>query len=374
MFAVCIAARPRLARSPPFPGRRPANDFDDRPGNGGRGAPALALAAAAAAGHRRTVQPRGAGAVPRRHDLPEALYRCGQLRRLPPAAHQRLSALPRPPQLPPTPPPPHPAPAPPPPPPPGPSRRCRVAATGHDPARRASAREPRAAVPSLVAVQTALDLVAMEEAQGEPLYDALVGDGLGVGATLQTVTAWLGALHSLPLEPRPLLWAASGPFKAFKIDLQYTRMLPEIPQALHAAGERFVADYLQRSEEPVHGDLNSRNILSAEGAVSVIDFEQGHFGEGVYDLAYLLSEYVIRDLRFGVGPEATITAAWEGYCQARDRDANAETWRRLRLHLGFQTLYRLVGPSRKVWTGHLDDVMKDAVRRWSTAELSAWLQ
>src|SRR6218665_710308 len=82
---------------------------------------------------------------------------------------------------------------------------------------RASAAEPRAAVPSLVAVQTALDLVAMEEAQGEPLYDALVGDGLGVGATLQTVTAWLGALHSLPLEPRPLLWAASGPFKAFKI-------------------------------------------------------------------------------------------------------------------------------------------------------------
>src|SRR6218665_276811 len=176
------------------------------------------------------------------------------------------------------------APPPSPPPPPGAPRRCRAAPTGHDPARRAGAREPRAAVPSLVAVQTALDLVAMEEAQGEPLYDALVGDGLGVGATLQTVTAWLGALHSLPPEPGPLLGAARGPFKAFKIDLQYTRMLPAIPQALHAAGEPFVADYLQRSEEPVHGDLNSRNILSAEGAVSVIDFEQGHFGEGVYDL------------------------------------------------------------------------------------------
>src|SRR6218665_104306 len=200
------------------------------------------------------------------------------------------------------------------------SQRCLVAANWHELALRASAREPRAAVPSLVAVQTALDLVAMEEgvgggarerraavpslvavqtaldlvameeAQGEPLYDALVGDGLGVGATLQTVTAWLGALHSLPLEPRPLLWAASGPFKAFKIDLQYTRMLPEIPQALHAAGERFVADYLQRSEEPVHGDLNSRNILSAEGAVSVIDLEQGHFGEGVYDLVHCIIE------------------------------------------------------------------------------------
>src|SRR6218665_135249 len=254
------------------------------------------------------------------------------------------------------------------------SQRCLVASSWHALALRASAREPRAAVPPLVAVQTALDIVAMEQAQGEPLYDALVGDGFGVGTALQAVTAWLGPLHSLPLEPRPLLLTASGPFKAFKIELQYARVLPEMPQALRAAGERFAADYLQRSEEPVHGDLNSRNILSAEGGVSVIDFEQGHFGEGVYDLAYLLSEYVICDLRLGVDPEATITAAWEASCKARDRDADAETWRRLRLHLGFQTLYRLVVPSSKVWTGHLDDVTKDEVRRWSTAELSAWLQ
>lgn len=143
---------------------------------------------------------------------------------------------------------------------------------------------------------------------------------------------------------------------------------------MHAAGERFVADYLLRSEDPVHGDLNSRNILSTEGVVSVIDFEQGHFGEGVYDLAYLLSEYVIRDLRFGVDPEANIMATWKSYCHSCGRNSDAETWRRMRIHLGFQTLYRLVGPSRKVWTGHLDDVKKDAVRRWSTTELSAWLQ
>ena len=253
------------------------------------------------------------------------------------------------------------------------SQRCLVAASWHELALRASAREPRLAVPPLIAVQTSLDLVAMEQAHGEPLYDALVGDGRGTGTALQAAIAWQGALHALPLEPRPLLLAASGPFKAFKIDLQYTRVLPEMPQALHAAGERFVAAYLQQDAEPVHGDLNSRNILSAESVVSVIDFEQGHFGEGVYDLAYLLSEYVIRDLRLTADPEATITVAWEGYCKARGRNADAATWRRLRVHLGFQTLYRLVGPSRKVWTGHLDGAAKDALRRWSIAELSAWL-
>src|SRR5690606_22439111 len=108
---------------------------------------------------------------------------------------------------------------------------------------------------------------AMEQARGEPLYDSLAGDGRGAGAALQAVIAWLGALHSLALEPRPLLQAASKPFKAFKIDLQYTRVLPEIPQALHAAAERFVVAYLRQDAEPVHGDLNSRNILTAENVV-----------------------------------------------------------------------------------------------------------
>lgn len=254
------------------------------------------------------------------------------------------------------------------------SQRCLVASNWHELALRASAREPRVAVPRLVEVQTAFDIVAMEQAQGEPLYDALLDDGFGTGTALPAVTAWLGTLHALPLEPRPLLLDASRGFKAFKIELQYTRLLSELPPGLRAAGERFATDYLQRTGEPVHGDLNSRNILTTEGTVSVIDFEQGHFGEGVYDLAYLLSEYVIRDLRRRVDPEATLMTAWEGYCKARDHALDAETWRRLRLHLGFQTLYRLVGPSHRVWTGHLDDAMKDEVRRWSTAELSAWLQ
>jgi len=253
------------------------------------------------------------------------------------------------------------------------AQRCLVASHWHELALRASMREPSVGVPPVIAVRTDLDLVAMGQAQGEPLYDVLAGDGRGAGAALQAVIVWLGALHSLALEPRPLLQPASDPFKAFKIDLQYTRMLPEIPQALHAAAERFVVAYLRQDAEPVHGDLNSRNILTAENLVSVIDFEQGHFGEGVYDLAYLLSEYVIRDLRHATDPEATITAAWEAYCAARGWDSDAAIWRRLRAHLGFQTLYRLVGPSRKVWTGHLDDAAKAEVRCWSVSELSAWL-
>lgn len=253
------------------------------------------------------------------------------------------------------------------------AQRCLVAANWHELALSASARESRTSVPRLVAVQTDFGIVAMERANGEPLYHSLVGDGLGISEALAAVTAWLGALHSLSLEPRAPLLDASQSFKAFKIELQYTGVLSEMPQGLHAAGKRFAADYLKRLEEPVHGALNSRNILSFGDEISVIGFEQGHFGEGVYDLAYLLSEYIIRELQWGLDPETTIMAAWIGYYEARNYTPDATAWQRLRIHLGFQTLYRLVGPSRQVWTGHLDDVAKDDVRHWSISELSAWL-
>lgn len=255
------------------------------------------------------------------------------------------------------------------------SQRCLVASSWHDLASRAATLSPTVKVPPLLAVQTTLDMVAMAQAPGEPLYEALIGDGRHATATLQATAIWLGGLHTQPLEPRAQLLAASEAFKRFKIDLQYTRLLPDIPAPLRDDALTFTALYLTVDAEPVHGDLNSRNILCTEdGQVSVIDFEQGHFGEGLYDLAYLLGEYVIRDLRLGVNPLGHVSLAWESYRRARGwGDAQAE-WRRLRTHLAFQTLYRLVGPSRQVWTGHLDAAAAQAVRQWSTQELAAWLR
>ncbi|KXU34362.1 hypothetical protein AXK11_08615 [Cephaloticoccus primus] len=253
------------------------------------------------------------------------------------------------------------------------AQRCLVAARWHELALRASTKVPQVAVPALISVKPELDLIAMEQARGAPLYDALWGEDRDTDAALHAVVAWQAALHVLAPTPRAPLLAASRPFKAFKVDLQYTCLLVEVPPALHAAARDFVAAYLQQEAEPVHGDLNSRNILIGKDGVSVIDFEQGHFGEGVYDLAYLLSEYVIRELRAAADPEPVITAAWAKYCQARGCDPDPALWRRLRIHLGFQVLYRLVGPSCKVWTGHLGDTAGQALRRWSTAEFLRWL-
>lgn len=268
------------------------------------------------------------------------------------------------------------------------AQRCLVACSWHDMASRAAAMHagtPPLNVPALVAIQSEYDVIAMDAAAGTPLYERLQAPGTHSTATtagqeprielpLRSIARWLGRLHALPLQPRDSLLAASRPFKAFKIELQYARLVDELPPHLHRAALAFIHDYLVLEAEPVHGDLNSRNVLvDAENGVSVIDFEQGHCGEGCYDLAYLLSEYVIRALRHDRDPLPLVARAWDHYASARLL-ADPPAWRRrLHLHLAFQCLYRLVGPTRAVWTGHLDDTAGRRVRAWSLGMLERQL-
>jgi aminoglycoside phosphotransferase (APT) family kinase protein len=279
------------------------------------------------------------------------------------------------------------------------AQRCLVACSWHDlasracvmqtTARQAAARQPatrqpatrQLAVPALVAIQSEYDIVAMDAAAGTPLYERLTAgagdkaaDAAALELPLSSIARWLGRLHALPLQPRDTLLAASRPFKAFKIELQYVRLIDELPPPLHRAARAFIDDYLMLEAEPVHGDLNSRNLLvDADNRVSVIDFEQGHFGEGSYDLAYLLSEYAIRALHHDRDPLPIVARAWDHYGSAR-LPADPSAWqRRLHLHLAFQCLYRLVGPTRAVWTGHLDEAAGRRVREWSLGMLERLL-
>lgn len=226
-------------------------------------------------------------------------------------------------------------------------------------------------VPVLVRVDEARCHVVMEASAGTLLHDAIVAEGASaaVQRAVGRVLGWLARVHRDPPPELATLVAHSAAFKRYKIELQYERLLPELGAA-RAAGARFVEHYLAAERDLLHGDLNSRNVLvDGDGAVTVIDFEQGQVGDGAYDVAYLVSELVIACLRDGRDPAPVVDELWAAYAP----DASPDRERQLRIHLGFQVLYRLIGPSRQIWTGHLIDDAKVTVRAWSLQELQRWL-
>lgn len=176
------------------------------------------------------------------------------------------------------------------------------------------------------------------------------------------------------MSERESMHAASDAFKRYKIGLQYLDLFALLPSSLLDGAGAFVAAYIQATDDVVHGDINSRNVLVESDNIAVIDFEQGHLGDGIYDLAYILSEYVIfSHARSHAAMESFIDATWRQYVKVRSGAALDGAEYRFQTHLGFQTLYRLVGPSRTVWSGHLDESVKRDLTAWSMDRLSKWL-
>lgn len=231
-------------------------------------------------------------------------------------------------------------------------------------------------VPAIVHSDEAQRAVVMEASPGALLYhDVIVGGAThAVRRAAERVVVWLARLHATPLPELATLVQHSAAFRRYKVDLQYHRLLPELGAA-GAAGARFVEQFLATERHVLHGDLNSRNILVDGDRVAIIDFEQGQVGDGVYDVAYLVSELAIACLRAGGDPAPMVDALWALYVRHGDpADDTAARDRALRVHLAFQVLYRLVGPSRAIWTGHLDGDAKAAVRGWALREAMRWLR
>lgn len=204
----------------------------------------------------------------------------------------------------------------------------------------------------------------MEEVQGLPLYDRLDVSDISPSGVAPSLIRWMAALHSLDAQPRAELLAASTPFKVFKIDLQYLQLIEFMPENCRASCKIFIEKYIANNDEPVHGDLNSRNIIQDDELISVIDFEQDQYGDGVYDLAYLVSEYVFRCIRDDINPEPIIDNAWKIYTSACSWDRQGcEQKSNFRKHLAFQTLYRLLGPSRQVW---MSPFLKPTGKVWAS--------
>jgi NADP-dependent 3-hydroxy acid dehydrogenase YdfG/tRNA A-37 threonylcarbamoyl transferase component Bud32 len=238
----------------------------------------------------------------------------------------------------------------------------------------ARAAEGVVAIPELVAANEDDHYMVMTAVDGSPLFDRLTTSGADTEAIWAGVQVmrWLSTMHSTVPSDRAVIDADSRAHKEYKVRLQYENLFSELDPELRRPAATFIEQYLQDHSTLVHGDLNSRNILvTAEAGTAVIDFEQAHLGSGAYDVAYLVSEYVIAQLWRETDPEQTIEMLWASY--DADDTASRESRCDYRVHLAFQTLYRLVGPSSAVWTGHLAPEHTAAIRNWSQTELWQWL-
>jgi tRNA A-37 threonylcarbamoyl transferase component Bud32 len=231
-------------------------------------------------------------------------------------------------------------------------------------------------VPKLINYSPKDYFVLMEEAVGTPLFDFLINTRSSPETILvsyEICMKWLAAMHSADCKDFEEIESSSNLFKEYKIDLQYSKLINFLPLTIQSSAKNFVRTYLNSKKQLVHGDLNSRNILIDKKdniIISIIDFEQGHLGCGLYDVAYICCELVIRLLLKG---KNDIELHINNLLKVYSNKLAAEEIIDYRKHLAFQVLYRLVGPSRKVWSGHLSKSETKAVKLWSINQLEKFL-
>ncbi len=213
-------------------------------------------------------------------------------------------------------------------------------------------------VPEIMYVDRQRSAFVMTEAAGdEPLNDYF-SRGERPESFLKKLPRVLAELHRSTFgrfEPGSLF--GNTLFRDFKLGLQYDDIAVRLNSVEADRVLACRAAYQDRTDCVTHGDINSRNIIAADAALGVIDFEQSHLGTPAYDLSYILCELLISMETFGAGSEvAPIFGVFlDHYFEHFDAASRESVETEMSQHLAIQTLYRFWGPSRAAWTFYVDD-------------------
>lgn len=156
-------------------------------------------------------------------------------------------------------------------------------------------------------------------------------------------------------------------FEALRLEPYYrttARRAPEVADALLRFAERL----RQQRTCLVHGDLSPKNVLVPEhpaedpGMLWVIDFEVAHYGDPVFDVAFLLNHLLLKSLhrpadRYGY--DAAAAAFLAAYTEQLDGTGRSD-WAYVFGQLGCLLLARVRGKSP---AEYLDDRGRDAAWR-----------
>lgn len=254
------------------------------------------------------------------------------------------------------------------------TERCIVALEAHKIAY--SSRSALILVPEILDYNLEKSYILMSGIEGEPLYNFVTNLHYSLDNlfcyTMKCIE-WLKKIHCANIPRKAFIDNASDKFKKYKIDLQYNRLLNYLNETSRQNATLFIDSYINSKEQLVHGDFNSRNILlnTNTNQIGIIDFEQAHIGSGVYDVAYIASELIIRivasqneDKKLDEYIEKIFNSYYD------DRLNLKTTFVIFSKHLFFQVLYRLVGPSKLAWSGHLNEVKKTEIIHFSITRLN----
>jgi 5-methylthioribose kinase len=129
-------------------------------------------------------------------------------------------------------------------------------------------------------------------------------------------------------------------FEQLRLDPYHRTVADRVPEAAErileaAAGLRATHRCL------VHGDYSPKNVLVGDGVLWVLDFEVAHFGNPVFDVAFMLAHLVLTALHTGRDDVRrtgdAFVAAYREHCAVGDDE--------LALHVGALVLARTDGKS-----------------------------
>lgn len=82
-------------------------------------------------------------------------------------------------------------------------------------------------------------------------------------------------------------------FEQLRVDPYHRTVAQRRPELAGAIGEQIAAMRANR-RCIVHGDYSPKNVLVGDGGLWVIDFEVAHYGDPVFDVAFMLSHLVLK--------------------------------------------------------------------------------
>jgi aminoglycoside phosphotransferase (APT) family kinase protein len=143
--------------------------------------------------------------------------------------------------------------------------------------------------------------------------------------------ALLARIHSLTQDPasRERFGDATF-FDQLRMSPYYDTVALRHPDLAGRLGE-LRAECMQRTFCLVHGDYSAKNVLVRGGVLILLDYEVAHFGNPSFDLAFALTDYLMKALHLPRHAPALLAAArafWAAY------EAGVEVPAASRVHAG----------------------------------------